>query len=418
MAKNVKEIKVVIEGEAWQKALEKAFKEKVKTVAVDGFRKGKVPRDIYEKKYGKESLYIPASDFVVEEAYKKALDDSKLIPVVQPKLDIKSVDDSKIEFVFTITEKPEIKINKYKDLGVKREKAVVTKEEIKHELSHMLEKYIDTRIKDEGSLETGDIAVIDFEGFKDSVAFDGGKATNYELEIGSNTFIPGFEEKLIGMTVGTEKDIELKFPKDYPSEDLKGQKVIFKVKLNSIKQKVTRDFDQELFDDLAIEGVNSKEELDKYVENHLKEHKEADIENKHVDLLLEKILENVEMDIPVEMIEDEVTRLINRYEEQLRMQGITLEMYYEFTKSSEKDLRKNMYAEASKHVSYRLVLEELLKLEKITVEEKEVAEEVEKLAQRYNVTKEELLNSFGDEDMIRYDLEMRKLINLLKEYNK
>lgn len=418
MAKNVKEVKVVIEGESWQKALEKAFKEKVKTVAVDGFRKGKVPRDIYEKKYGKESLYIPASDFVIEEAYRKALDDSKLVPVVQPKLNIKSVDDSKIEFVFTITEKPEVKINKYKGLGVKREKAVVTKEEIDHELSHMLEKYVDIRTKEEGTLENGDIAVIDFEGFKDSIAFDGGKANDYELEIGSNTFIPGFEEKVIGMTVGSERDIELKFPKDYPSEDLKGQKVVFKVKLNAIKQKVTREFDKELFDDLAIEGVNSKKELDSYVENHLKEHKEMDIENKHVDKLLEKILENTEMDIPEEMIEDEVTRLIKRYEEQLRSQGISLEMYYEFTKSSEKDLRKNMDVEASKHVSFRLILEELLKLEKVTVEDKEVALEVDKLAERYNVTKEELLNSFGDEDMIKYDLEMRKLIELLKEYNK
>lgn len=417
-SKNTKEVIVKIEGEDWKKALDKAFHEKVKSVTVAGFRKGKVPRDIYEKKFGKESLYLPASDFVVEAAYKKALEDSKLIPVVQPKLDVKSVDDNGIEFSFKIVTKPEIQIKKYKGLNVKPEKVEVTKEEIEHEIGHILEKYSETRTKEDGSIENGNIAVIDFEGFKDEVAFDGGKAENYELEIGSNTFIPGFEEQLIGMKQNDEKKIEVTFPEDYPHQELKGQKVTFDVKVNEIKEKIQREFDKELFEDLAIEGVDSKEKLDKHIEDSIKAHKEMDVENKYVDSLLEAVAKNVEVDIPEEMVEEEIDRLIHRYEEQLRMQGVSIEMYYEFTKSTEKDLRANMEKEAYNHVLYRLMLEEIANLEKVEVSKEDADKEAEELAKKYQMKKDEFLKMFGGIELVQYDLEIRKVIELLKEYNK
>lgn len=416
--KNVKEVIVKIEGKDWQKAIDKAFKEKAKNVTVDGFRKGKVPRDIYEKKFGKESLYLPASDYVVEDAYKKALEESNLVPVVQPKLDVKSVNDECIEFVFKIITKPEIKIKKYKGLGVKEEKVKVTKEEIEHEIGHLLERFTETRTKEKGKIENGNIAVIDFEGFNDGVAFEGGKAENYELEIGSNTFIPGFEEQLIGMKLNDEKDIKVTFPEDYPAEDLKGKEVIFKIKVNEIKEKIQREFDKELFEDLAIEGVDSKEKLDKHIEEEIKAHKEMDAENKYVDNLLEEVAKNVDVDIPEEMVEEEIDRLIARYGEQLKMQGITLEMYYAFTKTTEKDLRAHMEKEAYNHVLYRLMLEEIAKEEKVEITGEEAEKEAEELAKKYQMKKEEFLTVFGGLEMVQYDLEMRKVIELLKEYNK
>lgn len=416
--KNVKEVTVKIEGNDWTKALDKAFKEKSKNVTVDGFRKGKVPRDIFEKKFGKESLYQAAIDFVVEQAYKKALEDSELVPVVQPKLDIKSVNDEGIEFVFKIITKPEIKVKKYKGLNVKPEEVEVTKDEIEHEMGHLLERFTETRTKEEGTVENGNIAVIDFEGFKDEVPFEGGKAENHELEIGSNTFIPGFEEQLVGMKTGEEKDINLEFPKDYPVEELKGQPVVFKVKVNEIKEKVQREFDQELFEDLAIDGVDSKEKLEKHIEEDIKAHKEMDAENKYVDELLEAVAKNVEVDIPEEMVEEEIDRLIHRYDEQLRMQGISLDMYYAFTKTTEKDLREKMEKEAYNHVLYRLMLEEISKEEKVEISEEDASKEALELAEKYNMKKDELLKAFGGLEMIQYDLEMRKVIELLKEYNK
>ncbi len=416
--KKIKEVIVKIEGEDWKKALDKAFSEKVKNTTVAGFRKGKVPRDIYEKKFGKESLYLPASDYVVEKAYKKALEESKLVPVVQPKLEVKSVDDKGIEFVFKIITKPDVNIKKYKGLNVKPEKVKVTKEEIEHEIGHLLEKYSETVSKENGKVEKGNIAVIDFEGFKDKVPFEGGKAENYELEIGSNTFIPGFEEQLIDMKLNEEKEIEVVFPKDYPHEDLKGKKVTFNVKVNEIKEKIQREFDKELFEDLAIEGVDSKEKLEKHIENTIREQKEMENENKYVDSLLEAVAKNVEVDIPEEMVEEEIDRLINRYEEQLKMQGISLEMYYQFTKTTEKELRANMEKEAYNHVLYRLMLEEIANIEKIEISDDEAQKEAEELAKKYQMKKDDFIKMFGGIEMVQYDLEIRKVIELLKEYNK
>ena len=412
------EVVIKIEGQEWKNALDKAFKERVKTVTVDGFRKGKVPRDIYEKKFGKESLYLPASDYVVESAFKKALEESKLVPVVQPSVDIKNVDDKGIEFTFKIITKPEVKIKKYKGLKVTPEKVEVTKEEIEHEMGHLLERFTETRAKENGVVENKDIAVIDFEGFKDGKPFDGGKAENYELEIGSNTFIPGFEEQVIGMKLNEEKDINVTFPKDYHAESLKGAKVVFKVKVNDIKEKVDREFDKDLFDDLAIEGVDSKESLEKHIKEDIITQKEMDAENRYVDSLLEAVSKNVEVDIPEEMVEEEINRLIQRYDEQLRMQGISIDMYYEFTKTTEKDLRAQMEKEAYSHVLYRLMLEELQKIENVEVKAEDVDKEVKEMASKYNMKEDEFVKAFGGKDMIQYDLEIRKVIELLKEYNK
>lgn len=414
---NVHEVIVKIEGVEWTEALDKAFKSKQKDAKVDGFRKGKVPRNIYEKHYGKESLFFPAAEEVLQSAYAKAMEESNLIPVVQPSVDIKDISDKGIEFTFKIITKPEVKIKNYKGLGIKPEEIKVTKDEIDHEIGHLLEEYTELVTK-EGEVKNSDVAVIDFEGFKDGKPFDGGKGENYSLEIGSNTFIPGFEEQVIGMKTGEEKDLTVSFPEDYGVEDLKGQPVIFKVKVNEIKEKVTRELDKEFFEDLAMEGVDSKETLEKEVEKNIKAQKEADNENKYIDHLLEEVAKNVEVDIPQEMVDEETTRLLGRFEQQMAMQGISLDIYYQFTKSSEEDLRKQMDKEAYQNVLYRLMLEEIMNLEKIEVSQEEASKEAEELAKKYKMDKEDFLKQFGGLEMIQYDLEMHKVIDLLKELNK
>ncbi len=414
---NVHEVIVKIEGVEWTEALDKAFKSKQKDAKVDGFRKGKVPRNIYEKHYGKESLFFPAAEEVLQSAYAKAMEESNLIPVVQPSVDIKDISDKGVEFTFKIITKPEVKIKNYKGLGIKPEEIKVTTDEIDHEIGHLLEEYTELVTK-EGEVKNGDVAVIDFEGFKDGKPFDGGKGENYSLEIGSNTFIPGFEEQVIGMKTGEEKDLTVSFPEDYGVEDLKGQPVIFKVKVNEIKEKVTRELDKEFFEDLAMEGVHSKETLEKEVEKNIKAQKEADSENKYIDHLLEEVAKNVEVDIPQEMVDEETTRLLGRFEQQMAMQGISLDIYYQFTKSSEEDLRKQMDKEAYQNVLYRLMLEEIMNLEKIEVSQEEASKEAEELAKKYKMDKEDFLKQFGGLEMIQYDLEMHKVIDLLKELNK
>ena len=415
--KNVHEIVIKMEGDVWEKALDGAFKRRQKEAKVDGFRKGKVPRDIYEKHFGKESLFIDAADTLLQEAYDKAMEESKLVPVVQPGVDLKSLDENGVEFIFKIITKPELKIKKYQGLSIKPEKVKVEKEEIEHELSHVLERFTEVTIKD-GNVENGDIAVIDFEGFKDGVAFDGGKGENYSLEIGSNTFIPGFEEQLIGMKAGEEKEIEVTFPEDYNAEDLKGAKATFKVKVNDVKEKVAREMDEEFFQDLGMEGIDSEEKLRKEIENNIKTQKEAEAENNYVDRLLEAVSKNVEVDIPQEMVDEETDRLLKRFAQQLQMQGISLDVYYQFTQTSEVDLREQLEKEAYQNVLYRLMLEEIMNLEKIEVSEEDAQEEAMELAKKYGIEKEQLLSEFGGIDMIQYDLEMRKTIDALKELNK
>jgi len=416
--KNVHEVVIKIDGEAWTKALDQAFKKKQKTAKVDGFRKGKVPRDIYEKHFGKESLFIDAADSVLQDAYTKAMEESKLVPVVQPAVDLKSLNEDGVEFTFKIVTKPEVKVKKYKGLNIKPEKVEVTDEEINHELGHLLERYSELVTKEDGTVEEGNTAVIDFEGFKDGVAFDGGKGENYSLEIGSHTFIPGFEEQVIGMKTGEEKEIEVTFPEDYGSKDLAGAKATFMVVVHEIKEKKQRELDEEFFEDLGMEGVNSEESLKEEIKKSISAQKEMDAENKYIDAILEGVSKNVEVDIPEEMVEEEVTRLMNRFEQQMRMQGISLDLYYQFTQSSEADLRSQLEKEAYSNVLYRLMLEEIMNLEKIEVSIDEAEKEAEELAKKYQMEKEEFLQQFGGIDMVQYDLEMRKTIELLKEANK
>lgn len=415
---NVHTITVKIENEEWKEALDKTFTKKQKTAKVDGFRPGKVPRNIYEKHFGKESLYLDAADLVLPKAYTKALNDSNLIPIIQPTVNLKSIDETKVEFIFTITTKPEMKIKKYKGLNIKREKVEVTDEEIDHEIGHILERFTELQVKEDGTVEKGNIAIIDFEGFKEGVAFEGGKGENYSLEIGSNTFIPGFEEQLIGMKVGEEKDLNLTFPEDYGAKDLAGAAVVFKVKVNEIKEKKNREFDEDFFEDLGMEGVTSEKTLKEEVEKSIKSQKEVEVENKHIDALLEAISKNVEVNIPEEMVEEEVNHMLSRFEEQMKMQGISLELYYQITKSSEKDLKSQMEKEAYSNVLYRLMLEEIMNLEKITVTEEEIEKEIKDLSAKYKMEEDKLLEQFGGKEMIKYDLEMHKTIELLKEANK
>ena len=413
--KNLKEIVIKIEGEKWQDALDKAFKKANAKAKIDGFRPGKAPKEIYLKHYGIESLFMDASQFCVEDAYNKMIEENKDLEIAaQPVLDIRSIDEKYIEYVFTITLKPEVKLGKYKGLDVKKEKVSVSKKEIDEAIDHMREHYKENIIK-EGSIEKGDIAIIDFEGFKDGVAFEGGKGENYSLEIGSNTFIPGFEEQLIGMKAGEEKDINVTFPEDYHAENLKGAPVVFKVKVNEVKEVKIPELDKEFFEDLGMEGIDTKEALEKQVKENIKTSKESQIEDKYTEALLAEIAKTTEIDVPDTMINDECERMVDHFAEHISMQGISIEQFYKYTNSNREALKEQYKEEALKRIKYRLILEKIIKEEKIKVTDKEIDKKVEELAQKYNMTKEEVLKQYGDNtDYIKYDLEVTKAFNIIK----
>lgn len=417
MEKNKLEYTVKIEGKEWEEAIDKAFAEANKKAKIDGFRPGKAPKEVFIKKYGEESLWLDAADHVLQSAYTKMLDEHKDLELVaQPDVAIKAISKEYVEFNFILITKPEVKLNKYKKLGVKKEEVKVTKEEIDKAILDMRNKYAENVTK-EGTLENNDIAIIDFEGFKDGVAFEGGKGENYSLTIGSNTFIPGFEEQLIGMKNGEEREIKVTFPEDYHAEDLKGQEATFKVKLNEIKQVVIPELNKDFFDDLGMEGITNEESLRKQVEENIKAHKEHHAEDHFIDELLEEGIKNMEVEIPDVMIEEELNRMIRQYEENLKMQGLTLAQFYQFTNSDEAALKDQMREEAEKRVKSRLLLEEITKLEKIEVTDEKAEKEAEDLATKYNMKKDEFLKLFGGIEMVKYDLEMRKAIDVLKENN-
>lgn len=415
--KNVKEISVKIEGKEWEIALEKAFVKANKKAKVDGFRAGKAPKDKFLKKYGIESLYMDAGDLVIESAYKKVIEENKDLELVtQPEINLKNVDEKHIEFIFTLTTKPEIKLGNYKKLKTKKEKVKVTKEEIDASISDMQSKYAENIIK-EGSVDNNDIAVIDFEGFKDGVAFEGGKGENYSLTIGSGSFIPGFEEQLIGMNKDEEKDIEVTFPEEYHSEDLKGKKVTFKVRINEIKTVRIPELDSDFFLDLGMDGIDSEESFRKEIEETIRVRKEAENEDKYIDELLKELSSVSEIDVPHVMTHEEAHRMVHQYEDRLRMQGLTLEQFFKITNSNEEQLAEKMHEEAENRVKYRLLLEEIIKLEKIEITKDKAEEEASLLAEKYRMEKDEFLKEMGGLDMIKYDLSMRAALDILKGKN-
>ena len=412
--KNIHEIEVEIKNKEWKEAVDTAFNNAVKTAKVDGFRQGKVPRNIFEKKYGKVSLYYDAINAKLPELYTKVLKDNKLEPIIDPKIDILDVNDDSCKIKFTVTTMPEVKIKKYKGLGIKKDAVKVTKQEIKDEIDNLRTRYADLQIK-EGKIENGDIAIIDFEGFKDGVAFSGGKGENYSLTIGSNTFIPGFEDALIGHKAGEDVDVKVTFPKDYQSEELKGQKAVFKVKIHEVKTKVLPEIDEDFFLDLEMDGVKTKEDLEKVVEDQIKARKDYDAENKYVDTLLEEVAKNTKVEIPNELVEEEIDHMVHEYEHNLGMQGLTLDMFFKYTNSNIEALREQMRNDATKRITYRFMLDEIAKLEKIEVTDKEANDEADKLAKQYKVTKDEFLKQFGGLEILKSDLKIQKAIEVIKK---
>lgn len=416
MAKNIKEIEIKVEGKEWEEALDKAFKEANKKAKIDGFRPGHAPKEVFIKKYGEQALYMDAAEAVVDGAYEKMLKENEKDLedlVARPDVQVKEINGEGVTFNFVLTMRPEVKLGDYKKINVKREKAKVTAEEIEDTIENIRHRYAEDVLKD-GEIKDGDVAVIDFEGFVDGVAFEGGKGENYSLKIGSGTFIPGFEEQLIGLKSGDEKDVEVTFPEDYHAEDLKGKKATFKVKVHEVKEVKVPELDKDFFEDLGMEGVDTKEKLEAKISESILTNKESELENKYIDELLEAAAKDTEVDIPEVMIDDELERMIREYDSHLRSQGITLEQFYKFTNSDEEALKSQMRPEAARRVKHRLMLEEIAKQEKIEISDEEANKEAERLAENYQIKKEEFLQMFGGLDLVKYDLKMRKAIDVLK----
>ena len=414
--KNIHEIEIKLEGKEWTNCLDSAFKKKNKDVKIDGFRKGAAPKDVYLKKYGIESLYPDAVNSAINIAYEKILKENKLVPVIEPKVDVTGISDGSVIFKFTIITKPEVKLSNYKNLGVKKEAVKVSKEELNSEIEHLRNQLAEVVIKENGVVANGDTVVIDFDGFVDGKELEGGKGENYPLEIGSHTFIPGFEEGLVGASTNDKLELNLKFPENYV-EDLKNKDVLFKVTIHEIKTRVLPELNEDFYKDLGLD-VKTKEEFETEVKKTIKERKEREIEDKFTDDLLEAASKNLEVLINPEILSEEVHRMIDNYAHQLSHQGIDINQYYEITGTTHEDLHKQMEPEALKRLKYRYIIESIAEKEKIDFTEKEVEKKANEMAENYGISLEDLLNAYGTLDVVKYDMRMHKALELLRDNNK
>lgn len=406
---------VKLEGKEWKDCLKQAFDKKKKDIKMDGFRKGQVPYDVYVKKMGVEALYMDAVDIAVDVLYARLLKDEKtIIPVATPGIDIKNINHDEIEIEFTLVSAPKVELGKHTKLGIKKEEVVVTDSQIEHELHHLQEQFVEVKeLDDDAVIKEGNVAVIDFEGFKEGKAFKGGKGEDYSLEIGSHTFIPGFEEALVGLKKGDTKDVNVTFPENYHSEDLKGQPVIFKVTVKAVKERVLPEFNKEFFEDLNVGGVESLEDLKKYIKENMTAERSKQIEDEYLFKCLDEVVKNSKFDIPEEMTEDETNRLVREFSEKLSYQGLKLEDYLKYINSNINDFKATLKDEANKRVGYRLIMDAIIENEKIEVSDEELESELKKTSEQYKMSVEDFLKEIGNKELFKYDLLMRKAMEIV-----
>ncbi|EPG0905825.1 TPA_asm: trigger factor [Listeria monocytogenes] len=410
---NVGKLTFEIEQEKVKEGLDRAFVKVRKTLNVPGFRKGKVPRQIFNQRFGEEALFQDALDILLPEVYSAAIDEAGIDPVDTPQVNIESMEKGET-WVLTaeVTVKPEVRLGDYKGLEVEKRETELTTEELEAELKQLQERQAELVVKEDAPAENGDTVILDFEGFKDGVAFEGGQAENHSLELGSGQFIPGFEEKLVGLKAGDEADIELTFPEEYHAEDLAGQPVVFKVKLHEIKTKEVPALDDELAKDID-EEVETLDELKEKISKRLQEAKEESVAQAKQEEVIAKAVENAEVDIPHAMVHHEADHLMNHFAQDLQAQGLTPELYYQFTGQTEEAMHAQMEKDAEKRVKMNLVLEAIAEAENIEPTEEAIDEEISTLAEKYGMEKDAVRAALGDMSELKSDLKIRKAIDVL-----
>lgn len=408
------ELTAEFSGAEWTDAQKAAFNKIAKTVRLDGFRPGKAPAALLKKRIPTAQVLQEALDTVLSKNYMTLLTENNVEPIAQPELTVESMDEEKVSIKLKITVRPEVTLGEYKNLDIKKATVRVTQKEIQARIDELRNEYAVLEDK-EGAVENGDTAVIDFEGFLDGVAFEGGKGENHPLEIGSGSFIPGFEEQIIGMNVNETKDINVTFPKEYQAEDLAGKEVVFKVTVHEIKTKILPEVDDELAKDINIEGVETVKDLEAHVKSELKVQKTQKAENDYSEAVFKKVIENSTVEVPDVMVEQEMQGMLQEIVGNLQQQGLDFETFKAITGKSTEDIKEEIKDQAKERVQLNLILAEIVKAENIEVSEEELNEELKTIASYYGKDVEEIKTIFaGQMGAITSDILNRKAINIIK----
>lgn len=408
------ELVCTLEGDDWKKAIESSFKKLAAKVEVKGFRKGQAPKNLVEKYVSHNEVLIEAAESLAQNALNNAIDEHDVKLIDRPELKLDEINDDKCVMTFVCPVYPDVKLGDYKKIKYKVEEVKVEDQEVDDQIADLLNRKADLELKEDGEVEDGDTAVIDYEGFIDDVAFEGGKDENHDLVIGSNTFIPGFEEQLIGMKAEESKDINVKFPDDYHAADLKGKDAVFKVTVHEIKKKVLPVLDDEFVKEQKIENVNTVEDLKNYTKDNITLRKENDAKNEAENKLMDDLSEMVEVDIPEVMINSELNNMIQNYEQRMMQQGLSLTQFMQITNQTIDQLRDSMKDDAIKRIKINLALDEIAKLENITVEQQDVEDEYTKMSTMYGMDVEQI-KQFVPADTLKDDLRLQKSLDLLKK---
>ena len=415
--KNANEVKleITVEAEKFDEAIKKVYFKSAKYFNIPGFRKGKAPMQIVEKYYGKEIFYEDAFNEVAGEALEEAVKENKLEVVSRPDIDVTQIEKGK-DLIFTavMQTKPEAELGKYKGIEIKKIEYNVSDEDIEHELGHMQEHNSRLISIEDRPVESGDIATIDFEGFVDGVAFEGGKAENHDLEIGSNTFIPGFEDQIIGMKIDEEKDINVKFPEEYFSKELAGKDATFKVKVHEIKKKELPELDDEFAKDVS--EFDTLKELKADIKAKKEKQNEERAKYETQDAVIKAVCEKMKVEIPSGMIEMEIDNMLKDIENRLSYQGLKLEQYLQMMGKTEEDMRKEYEPQAIEGIKSRLALEAVIKAEKIEATDKEIEEKMKEMAKNYGKENdEEFMKNENVKNYIKQGIESEKAMDFLVE---
>ncbi len=412
--KSTGELKVTIEGENWKTAQTKAFNKLAKELEIPGFRKGSVPAAMAKKYVPAQKIMLEAVEHCAQGLLDAGIEEHKLWPISRPELNVEEISEEAATMSFTFAIKPEVKLGEYKGLAYEVEETSVSEEEVEAELKRIQENFAELEVKEDGEVENGDTAVIDFEGFKDGVAFEGGKGENYPLEIGSNSFIPGFEEQLIGMKKEETKDINVTFPENYQAAELAGQPVVFKVTVHEIKAKVLPELNDDLAKDVNAPDVETMDDLKALIRKNQEEQKQQNAENEATNKLISTVVDACEVEIPEVMIKNETDDMIQDYANRLQQQGISLTQFFQITGQSEETLREQMAKDAESKVKLRLVLDAIATQENLEVGEEDIDTEYGLIASQYNMEKEKV-KELIPASSISYDVRLRKALDLIKD---
>ena len=408
-------LKVTVPAEKVDKALDQAFKKVVKQINVPGFRKGKVPRPIFEQRFGVEALYQDAVDILLPEAYGEAIDETGINPVAQPEINVTQIEKGKdFEFEATVTVEPEVQLGDYKGLEIEKQDSELTDEDLQEAIDHSLGHLADMVVKEDGAVENGDTVNIDFDGYVDGEQFEGGQADGYDLEIGSGSFIPGFEDQLVGVKTGEEKDVVVTFPEEYHAEELAGKEATFKTKVNEIKYKEVPELDDEIANELDSDA-NSVDEYKENLRKRLSEQKAEEAENVEKEEAINKATDNATIDIPQAMIDTELDRMVQEFGQRIQQQGLDLQTYFQISGQDESQLRERMKDDAEQRIKTNLTLSAIADKENIEANDEDIDKELEKMSKQFNISVEDIKNTLGNTDIIKNDVRIQKVIDLLRD---